>query len=54
MSGVVGTIAELLAFWARRARERKDLAKLDERLLADIGISPADARHEVRKLPWQD
>jgi uncharacterized protein YjiS (DUF1127 family) len=30
--------------WRRRARERAELASLDDRMLADIGISRAEAQ----------
>lgn len=53
MSGIVGAIAEVLTFWARRARSRRRLAELNGRMLDDIGIKPADARREIRKFPWQ-
>lgn len=34
-------------------RQRRDLAELDARLLADIGVSPRDARTEARKPLWK-
>lgn len=34
-------------------RQRRDLAELDARLLADIGVSPLDARAEARKPFWK-
>lgn len=39
------------ALWLARWRERRDLVNLDDRMLRDIGISPADARAECDK-PW--
>ncbi|MCB1833484.1 MAG: DUF1127 domain-containing protein [Geminicoccaceae bacterium] len=34
------------------ARERKELAKLDDRALADLGLTLADARRESRRPFW--
>ena len=45
---------ELVALWRRRARERKQLAALDDRLLHDLGISRADALRECWKPFWRD
>lgn len=42
-----------LALWYERSRQRHQLAKLDHRMLRDIGLSPADVERERRKLPWQ-
>ena len=36
-----------------RARQRRALARLDERMLSDIGISRADALHEASKPCWR-
>jgi uncharacterized protein YjiS (DUF1127 family) len=36
-----------------RRRQRLALAELDDRLLADIGVSRAQARHEGSKSFWQ-
>jgi uncharacterized protein YjiS (DUF1127 family) len=36
--------------WLARRRQRRTLAALEDRLLADIGVSPADARVESRRL----
>jgi uncharacterized protein YjiS (DUF1127 family) len=36
-----------------RRRQRSALAELDDRLLADIGVSPAQARHEANKPFWR-
>ena len=44
----------LLQAWNDRARQRRRLGQLDDRLLADIGVSRTAAAHEAAKLPWQD
>ena len=52
MTGLVGALARLLMFWVSRARSRRALARLDPRILDDIGVSPERAAEEARKLPW--
>jgi uncharacterized protein YjiS (DUF1127 family) len=47
--GLVG----LLRRWCRRARERRLLAALDDRMLADIGITRADQARECEKPFWR-
>ena len=42
-----------LGLWRRRRQQRARLAALDRRLLADIGISRAQALEESRKPFWQ-
>lgn len=42
-----------LASWHRRHRQRLDLAELDDHLLADIGVTPLEARHESAKPFWR-
>jgi uncharacterized protein YjiS (DUF1127 family) len=43
---------ELLAEWQERARRRRHLRALDDRLLRDLGLSPADVEREARKRFW--
>lgn len=45
---------DLLFGWIDRARERRALAKLDCRMLADIGVTRADAETEADKPFWHD
>jgi hypothetical protein len=40
-----------MALWLARWGERRDLAELDDRMLRDIGLTPADVRIEGAK-PW--
>jgi uncharacterized protein YjiS (DUF1127 family) len=40
--------------WRRRARDRAELAALDDRMLADIGISRADAEFLANKPFWRE
>ena len=39
--------------WRRRARDRAQLAALDDRMLADIGISRAQAEFLINKPFWR-
>jgi uncharacterized protein YjiS (DUF1127 family) len=43
---------EWLEHAAERQRQRRSLAALDDRLLADIGLSRADALHQASKPFW--
>lgn len=38
----------------QRSRQRRALARLDARLLRDIGVSPEQARRETTKPFWRD
>lgn len=48
-----GGLLEILTLWRNRARQRRSLARLDDRLLRDAGISRADALREVHKPFWE-
>ncbi len=43
----------LIFLWHERARERRELATLDSRILADIGVDTATARNEADKPFWR-
>ena len=47
---VLATIRE----WGRRTRERAELAMLDRRMLADIGITEADRDFLANKPFWKE
>jgi len=47
-----GTFLGLIRGWADRARQRRALADLDDRLLKDVGISREQAESEVQKPFW--
>jgi uncharacterized protein YjiS (DUF1127 family) len=40
--------------WRRRSRERAELAKLDDRMLRDIGITRGDVWDEINKPFWRN
>ena len=44
---------DLIFLWHERARERRELAMLDSRILADIGVDTATARNEADKPFWR-
>ena len=46
-------IVETLDLWHQRARQRRRLAGLDDRMLSDIGSSRASAEWESRKPFWR-
>jgi uncharacterized protein YjiS (DUF1127 family) len=46
------TIA-MLREWRWRARSRAELARFDDRMLRDIGITRVDALYEINKPFWR-
>ncbi len=46
-------VTDKLALWLERSRQRTHLAALDDRLLADIGMSRSEADGEFRKPFWR-
>ena len=52
VSVVVG-LPDTLYTWQQRHRMRRELLKLDERLLRDMGISRYDANREGRRPFWR-
>ncbi len=51
--GLLTRLADRLATWQRRAGERRHLMRLDNRLLADMGLSRADVEREYRTPFWR-
>jgi uncharacterized protein YjiS (DUF1127 family) len=43
-----------LRLWRERVRGRNELARLDQRALADIGLNPADRDFLVNKAFWRE
>jgi uncharacterized protein YjiS (DUF1127 family) len=46
-------LAPSLSRICRKRRERRRLLELDDRMLADIGITREQAEHEAGKRPWR-
>lgn len=44
-------LEHLTRFW-RAYETRQRLAELDEHILRDIGVTPAEARYEAMRKPW--
>ena len=47
-------LVETLQLWWERSDQRRCLARLDDRMLRDIGVSHSEAYRESRKWFWQD
>ena len=51
--GFLAAPLRLLLLWQTRASQRSHLAGLDPRLLADMGLTPEQARAEAAKPFWR-
>ena len=49
----IGRAVSTLRLWGRRVHTRRELLTLNNHLLADIGVSRADAVREANKPFWQ-
>jgi uncharacterized protein YjiS (DUF1127 family) len=50
---ILGLMVATLREWRRRNGERRELARLDERTLRDIGLDPGVVDYEVRQSFWR-
>ncbi|HEV7878270.1 DUF1127 domain-containing protein [Bradyrhizobium sp.] len=50
---VLSSLAGTMVIWLNRRQGRRDLRELDDRLLADVGISREDAVSEAGKPFWR-
>ena len=50
---LLASLAGMTAIWLNRWQGRQDLRELDDRLLADVGISREDALREAGKPFWR-
>jgi uncharacterized protein YjiS (DUF1127 family) len=46
-------VADLVVVWHERARQRRDLQRLNDRMLRDIGLTRADVMAESSKPFWR-
>ena len=51
---IAGRVLATLREWRRRAHDRAELAKLDHRMLRDIGLTEADAEFLSSKPFWRE
>lgn len=51
--GLVTRLTATLRRWHRHAGEHRELARLGERELRDMGVSSADVWHEIRQPFWR-
>ncbi len=49
----VKRLLKTLEIWVDRVNQRKQLAKLDDRMLKDIGITRIEANREIAKPFWR-
>lgn len=47
-------LLDTLALWRERVRARNELARLDPRMLRDIGLGPAERDFLVNKPFWRE
>jgi uncharacterized protein YjiS (DUF1127 family) len=50
----LGAVRAVLREWRRRRNGRLELARLDDRMLRDIGLTRLDAEYEINKPFWRD
>lgn len=51
--GVWAAIWSVLRQWQARVETRRHVRMLDDRMLKDIGMTPADVNHEIAKPFWR-
>ena len=54
VNGFAGRVLATFGEWRRRAHDRAQLAKLDDRTLRDIGLTQADAEFLSSKPFWRE
>jgi uncharacterized protein YjiS (DUF1127 family) len=54
LAGTYTAFANVLQLWRRRARDRQELAKLDNRSLRELGLTESAARFEINKPFWRE
>jgi uncharacterized protein YjiS (DUF1127 family) len=54
LGGLLNGMRAALREWRRRRKGRLELARLDERMLRDIGLTRFDAEYEINKPFWRE
>jgi uncharacterized protein YjiS (DUF1127 family) len=54
LSGFLSAVRATLREWRRRRKGRLELARLDDRMLRDIGLTRVDAEYEINKPIWRE
>jgi uncharacterized protein YjiS (DUF1127 family) len=54
LSGFLSGVRAALRQWRQRRNGRLELARLDERMLRDIGLTRVDAEYEINKPFWRE
>jgi uncharacterized protein YjiS (DUF1127 family) len=54
LSGFLRGVCATLREWRRRKNGRLELARLDERMLRDIGLTRSEADYEINKPFWRE
>jgi uncharacterized protein YjiS (DUF1127 family) len=54
LSCFLSAVRAALREWRRRQNGRLELARLDERMLRDIGLTRIDAEYEINKPFWRE
>ena len=54
LTGFLSGVGAVLWEWRRRRNGRLELARLDERMLRDIGLTRVDAEYEMNKPFWRE
>ena len=53
LAGAFTAFQQVFSTWRQRARDRRELARLDGRSIHDLGLSPSDVQFEVNKPFWR-
>ena len=54
LSGFLSGVCATMRKWRQRKNGRLELARLDERMLRDIGLTRVDADYEINKPFWRE
>ena len=54
VDAALGGLLDQFLVWHQRVRDRQTLARLDQHMLHDIGLSSADVEGEVSKPFWRN